>query len=197
MKRSMVGLLIYWAVAIAAIILLTIWAAGVARASIADCIDATCRITAGDVASGQGGRGTGCVFERSQGRVFVLTCAHVVGSQSVVQCEFWRQGHQSRALPGRVTARSPAADAAIVTLDERLFGGVLPKVVPIARRDYVLRPGQTVTSARIRASASSTSASTGSPSGSANALAVVVWFRNSRARTPDTRSRHRPRWSAA
>ncbi len=47
---------------------------GTAKASMTDCIDATCRITAAD-----GGVGSGCVFEIGQGRVYVLTAAHVAG----------------------------------------------------------------------------------------------------------------------
>ncbi|NQU22625.1 MAG: trypsin-like peptidase domain-containing protein [Candidatus Nealsonbacteria bacterium] len=114
---------------------------GVARASLEDCIDATCRITHDD-----GGRGTGCVFERSQGYVYVLTAAHVVGDSRQVRCEFWRDGHPSQPLPAAVVARSPAADAAVVTLPESLFAGVLPKVIPVAPRGYVIAPGQTLTS---------------------------------------------------
>jgi len=109
-----------------------------AHGAMADCHDATCRITAAD-----GGRGTGCCFEQSQGYVYVLTNAHVATS-SVVQCEFWRAGHQSRPIPGRVIARSTAADAAIVALSQSAFDGVLPMVVPIAARGdiaRVLQPG--------------------------------------------------------
>jgi len=108
--------------------------------SLADCIEATCRISAG------GGRGTGCAFERSQGYVFVLTCAHVVGSHQQVQCEFWHAGHQSRPLPGRVIKRSTAADAAVVAIVESRFEGILPKIIPVAPADHVLRPGATLTS---------------------------------------------------
>ncbi|HUT11795.1 MAG TPA: serine protease [Thermoguttaceae bacterium] len=112
----------------------------VAFASIDDCIDATCRITAGD-----GGRGTGCAFERSQGYVYVLTCAHVATGDTV-QCEFWRAGHQSTPLPGRVVQRVPAVDAAIVAVREDAFGGVLPATIPMADRSRVMQTGETVTS---------------------------------------------------
>jgi len=115
--------------------------AGAARAAIDDCIDATCRITAAD-----GGRGTGCVFELSQDRVYVLTAAHVVGRSRQIECEFWRHGHRSSPLAGQVTARDEAADAAIVMLSQAAFGGVLPTAIPLAPRDHVLRPGQPVVS---------------------------------------------------
>lgn len=112
-----------------------------AQAALSDCIDATCRITASD-----GGRGTGCCFERSQGYVYVLTNAHVA-TGSVVECEFWRAGHQSRPIAGRVFARSTEIDAAIVVLDESAFGGLFPSVVPMALRGDDPRPGDTITSA--------------------------------------------------
>ncbi len=112
-----------------------------AQAALSDCIDATCRITAAD------GKGTGCVFEIGETKVFVLTNAHVVKDQSIAHCEFWRHGHKSKPLPGRVIARvlNDRCDAAIISLDRSKFP-LLPRVVPIAPRGTVLQPGQTVTS---------------------------------------------------
>ncbi len=104
------------------------------------CVEATCRVTATD-----GGRGTGCAFERSQGYVFVLTGAHVATSPAV-QCEFWRAGHQSRPLPGRVVLRHEGADVAVVAVAESAFGGTPPPVVPLAPPDWVAAPGQTLSS---------------------------------------------------
>ena len=109
-------------------------------AALSDCHDATCRITAAD-----GSRGTGCCFERSRGTVYVLTNAHVATSAKV-RCEFWRQGHRSRPITGRVIARSSAADAAIVALAESSFRGVLPAVVPLAERGRDPAPGATIVS---------------------------------------------------
>jgi hypothetical protein len=119
------------------------WVAAEASAAVSDCVDATCRISTPD-----GSRGTGCVFEIGRGQVFVLTCAHVVGRSTAVQCEFWREGHQSQPLPGRVIARveDDRCDAAVIAVDESQFGGLLPRVVPLAPRDYVPRPGDTITS---------------------------------------------------
>jgi hypothetical protein len=116
-------------------------AGGAARADLAACIDATCRITAPD-----GGRGTGCVFALGPDRVYVLTCHHVVGNHAAVECEFWSRGHQSRPLPGRVIARSAAADAAVVVLDAALFEGVVPPAVPLAPPGRAVRPGETLAS---------------------------------------------------
>ena len=115
--------------------------AGTCWASLSDCIDATCRITTAD-----GSCGTGCVFEIDQGSVYVLTAAHVVGNDPAVQCEFWRQGHQSAPLAGQVLSRSEEADAAIVAVPETALGGLLPSVIPLAPRDTVIRPGDTLTS---------------------------------------------------
>ena len=141
MKRLRLNPLVYRLLTPAVILPLLLLATGVARASLDDCIDATCRITHDD-----GGRGTGCVFERSQGYVYVLTAAHVVGDSRQVRCEFWRDGHPSRPLPAEVVARSPAADAAVVALPESLFAGVLPPAIPVAPRGYAIAPGQTLTS---------------------------------------------------
>lgn len=130
-----------WLPAGAGVLLATIaWCNG-AEGSLADCIDATCRIT-----TAEGSRGTGCAFENSQGQVFVLTAAHVVGNRRTVQCEFWRHGHQSSPLPGEVIARSTSADAAVVCVPAGSFGGVLPACIPVAPRGYRLAEGQTVTS---------------------------------------------------
>ncbi len=141
MKRSVVPQLIYRLAVITVIVICAPWVAGQAQASIDACIDATCRISAAD-----GGRGTGCAFERSQGHVYVLTAAHVVGNGQTVQCEFWRAGHQSQPLQGVVVRRSEEADAAVVAVPQRAFDRVLPNIVPIAPPEYRARPGQTVTS---------------------------------------------------
>jgi hypothetical protein len=130
---------------LAALLALTLLATTRNRVSAAmtECIDATCRITAPD-----GGRGTGCVFERSQGAVFVLTAAHVVGPANRVECEFWRNGHQSRPVAGEVILRvqNDRTDAAVVALAETEFGGLLPPAIPLAARDYRVSPGQTLSS---------------------------------------------------
>ena len=143
MNRMMRSLLIHRVLAVAAVIAAAPWAAQPALASISDCIDATCRITTPD-----GSCGTGCAFEIGHGRVYVLTAAHVTGTHSTVQCEFWRQGHRSQPLSGSVIARieNGRCDAAIVSLAASQFGGLLPKAVPIAPRGTILRQQQTITS---------------------------------------------------
>jgi hypothetical protein len=141
MTRSKVAWIIYWLVAAAAVGFLTLWAARVSQGAISDCIDATCRITAPS-----GGAGSGCVFEIREGCVYVLTAAHVVGQAPEVRCEFWRFGHQSEPLAGKVIARSEAVDGAVVALPESSFGGVLPAAIPVAPRDYKASEGTTITS---------------------------------------------------
>jgi hypothetical protein len=117
--------------------------AGPCRASVSDAIDATCRVTAAD-----GSCGTGCVFEIGQGSIYVLTAAHVVGNDmaATVKCEFWRGGHQSAPLAGRVIGRSEDVDAAIVAVPQSALGGLLPRLVPLAPRDRSVRPGDALVS---------------------------------------------------
>jgi len=104
------------------------------------CYEAVCRIS---------GCGSGCVFEISQGRVFVLTNAHVVGSKSRVDCEFWRRGFVSAKVPGQVVlrVRNGEVDAAVVAIDARHFDGLLPRAIPVAPRDWRMRAGDTIHSA--------------------------------------------------
>lgn len=142
MFRSRTAVLcVYWIAATIVVLAAMFWSVSISRGAIADCMDATCRITVPG-----GGRGTGCVFEINHELVYVLTAGHVVGEAQNVQCEFWRQGHQSQPLAGRVTARSVQADAAVVAVAQSAFGGALPAAVPLAPRDYVIRPGETLTS---------------------------------------------------
>lgn len=99
-----------------------------AGADLATCIEATCRVRTPD-----GSTGSGCVFERSQDRLWILTCQHVVEGYDRVHVEFWHRGHQSERLPGAVVMRSRAADAAIVSVDVRHFGaGPVPPAIPLA-----------------------------------------------------------------
>ncbi|MGA2031685.1 MAG: serine protease [Thermoguttaceae bacterium] len=126
----------------ATVLLATLLAAnGASQAAISDCIDATCRITLAD-----GSCGSGCVFEIDQGHVYVLTAAHVVAEDATARCEFWRYGHQSQPVAGRVITRSEEADAAVIDVPAASLGGMLPAVIPLAPRDFVVRPAATLTS---------------------------------------------------
>ncbi|MEE8452460.1 MAG: trypsin-like peptidase domain-containing protein [Thermoguttaceae bacterium] len=130
---------LWWSFWIAMTIALSLCVAR-ADAALSDCIDATCRITAPD-----GGRGTGCVFEISDGHVYVLTNAHVASAKTL-RLEFWRDGHQSQPLVGTTLLKSQQADAAVVVVDAASFDRMLPSVVPIAARNFMLRSGDTILS---------------------------------------------------
>lgn len=101
-------------------------------ASLRDCFEATCRITSGPSC------GSGCVFDRSDGYLYVLTNAHVVTRSDTVRCEFWRDGRQSSPVLARVVFRDERADVAVVAVPESVFGGRLPKVIPLS--DPATRP---------------------------------------------------------
>lgn len=97
--------------------------------------NATVRLTAGD-----GGRGTGTVFERSNGLVWILTCAHVATSPTL-QAEFYAAGHESRGVPVTVQWRHEGADLAIARVSEAGLGGVQPAAVPFAPPNHVVPAG--------------------------------------------------------
>lgn len=113
------------------------------RGAMPDCFDATCRVLVGEEPPA-----TGCVFEVSDGKVFVLTNAHVVGTAQAVRCEFWSRGHKSLPLDGTVIARvrNDDCDAAIISLQEEQFGGRVPPAIRLAPRGYELTSGQTIIS---------------------------------------------------
>jgi hypothetical protein len=125
---------------LSALFLLAAFEVGTARGAMTDCIDATCRISAPD-----GGRGTGCVFEISQGSVYILTAAHVVEGSNAVTCEFWRGGHISSPLRAAVISRAAGVDVAILAVSEASFGGILPAKIPVATKDFALGAGETFT----------------------------------------------------
>lgn len=121
-----------------------------AEVSLSGCMDATCRITTPQrtLPDGQRGsdRGTGCAFQRAAGSIWILTNAHVVGDSTVVQCEFWQQGHQSDPLPGRVIAKDAGLDVAMIEVPEAAFGGRPPAIVPLAEAGDFPRPNDTIIS---------------------------------------------------
>lgn len=114
------------------------------HAAMEDCLEAACRVS-----TAEGSTGSGCVFQISDGYVYVLTAAHVVGAHTTVHCEFWKSGHQSSRIAGQVIARAaqPQYDVAVVALPEAAFGGVLPRAVPLAPRGQAVEAGQVVWSA--------------------------------------------------
>jgi len=123
---------------------LSLWLAyqSAAFATLDQSLDATCRLRTAD-----GTTGSGCVFAVAEGKVWVLTAAHVVDGTGQVACEFWHEGHMSRPLAGVVAGRHAGYDVATVVVPVQAFQGVLPKTVPMAPPDFVVRPGETITSA--------------------------------------------------
>ncbi len=106
-----------------------VWQRALAPTAWRDCYDAATRIRSGN------SLGSGCVFHVDQRSVWVITNAHVVGSASTVQVEFFRRGYKSNPLAGQVTYRNITApiDVAIVALPVQSFGGVLPRPIPLGR----------------------------------------------------------------
>ena len=107
------------------------------QAALGDCYKATCRVA---------NTGTGCAFERSQGYVYVLTNAHVVGSKKNVTCTFWYRGHQSHPIAASVlrSVRNAEVDAAILVIPVKNFRGRLPSVIPLAPRKFRVKKGATL-----------------------------------------------------
>lgn len=101
---------------------------------------ATVRLSAGDR-----GRGSGTVFEVSDGRVFIITNAHVATTRAM-QAEFYIAGHASRPVAATTIWADPQADLAVVSVAAAELGGVLPAVVRLAPPETVLRPGDTIRS---------------------------------------------------
>lgn len=99
---------------------------------------ATARLRAAD-----GGTGTGTAFERSQGHVFLVTCAHVATGQTMA-VEWFYRGHQSGAVQGAVVYRDADNDVAVVSVPEAALGGVVPPVVPLATPEHLVPAGATV-----------------------------------------------------
>jgi len=112
----------------------------ISRGDVGRCYDAVCRVRSGD-----GVTGTGVVFERSQGYVFVLTNAHVASTQQLT-CEFWRDGHQSKPMQAELAGWNDRIDAAVVRVAEAAFADVFPEEVPLAEPDFRLRPMQAICS---------------------------------------------------
>jgi hypothetical protein len=96
------------------------------------CRQATVRIRNGS------SMGTGTVFRESTDAFYVLTNAHVAGTQlgNRVELEFWRDGHQSKPVSGDTVAVAyiPRAyrDIAVVKVPKTVLGAYSPPVIPLA-----------------------------------------------------------------
>ena len=93
-------------------------------AALAAAHSATARLRTAD-----GGTGTGTAFEVSQGKVWLVTCAHV--ATGPMQAEWFYAGHQSGPVPAAVVWRDARADVAVVSCDLATLG-IEPPVIPMA-----------------------------------------------------------------
>lgn len=117
-------------VILSAIVLSLVFAANL-FAGHQECLEATVRISNGV------SRGSGCVFAKENGNLFILTNRHVAGDRgNRVGIEFWRGGHQSTKVRGIVIASyfrySYHRDIAIVWVQESALGGYSPPAIPLA-----------------------------------------------------------------
>jgi hypothetical protein len=96
------------------------------------CREATVRIRNGS------SMGSGTVFRESSDSFYILTNAHVAGTDlgNRVEVEFWRDGHQSRPVSGDTVAVAyiPRAyrDIAVVRVPKQSLGSYEPPVIPLA-----------------------------------------------------------------
>ncbi|TWU39326.1 S1 family peptidase [Novipirellula artificiosorum] len=96
------------------------------------CREATVRIRNGN------SMGSGTVFRESADHFYVLTNAHVAGTDlgNQVSLEFWKDGHQSRPVTGQTVAVAyiPRAyrDIAVVRVAKQTLGSYRPPVIPLA-----------------------------------------------------------------
>lgn len=104
-----------------------------AQVSQEDLFDTVCRIKTED------GVGSGWVFEETETTSYIMTCFHVVeNSQATVQ--FQRDGFMSEAVPVETVYKSfdpYKRDLAILALEKKKLGGLVPKVLPLLSNDNV------------------------------------------------------------
>jgi len=141
------GWLIYWLFVAAVVFGLSLAVFGQsAEASLADCHDATCRMTSG---------GTGVAFRNDGRYVYVLTNAHVVDTPPGRKTQpggkigmiFWRAGHEAaHSVVGVVLGgyRNQEVDAAMIAVPVQSFFGQPPATIPLAPRNRVLKSGETI-----------------------------------------------------
>lgn len=93
-------------------------------------LEATCRVDAGNAF------GSGSCIDQKNGKIIVLTNAHVVGNSTNVKLEFFKNGLKTLPLSGKVIWRSivpqSEIDFALIEVDERLFGKYPPRIAKLA-----------------------------------------------------------------
>ena len=105
-----------------------------------ECIEATCRISV------QGASGTGCVFEKTDSRLHILTAAHVVGNHQTVKCEFWKNGVPQNGIFGTVLIADVHEDVAVVAMVLENTGLEAIRPISLAPKNRVLTTGEAISS---------------------------------------------------
>jgi hypothetical protein len=107
--------------------------------------EASCRVRV----SSSAGSGTSIASDKTH--VYVLTNAHVVGSNKTATCEFFRYGRKTQKLPGTIIWKShndrSVKDFAIIRIEKALFGEFPPRIVPLAPADHVVHKDDYIASA--------------------------------------------------
>ena len=107
--------------------------------------EASCRVRVSSSA------GSGTSIASDENHIYVLTNAHVVGSNKNATCEFFRYGRKTGRLPGSIIWKSHSSkgvrDFAIIRIDKSLFGSFPPRIVPIAPYDHVVEKDDYIASA--------------------------------------------------
>ena len=107
--------------------------------------EASCRVRVSSSA------GSGTSIASDQTHVYVLTNAHVVGSNKTATCEFFRYGRKTQKLPGSVIWKSHSTrsvnDFAIIRIKKELFGKFPPRIVELAPANHVVHKDDYIASA--------------------------------------------------
>ena len=107
--------------------------------------EAACRVRVSSSA------GSGTSIAEDDEHVYVLTNAHVVGSNRQATCEFFRYGRKTQRLPGSVIWKSHSnrsvKDFAIIRIKKSLFGAFPPRIVELAPVDHVVKQNDYIASA--------------------------------------------------
>ena len=107
--------------------------------------EASCRVRVSSSA------GSGTSIAEDENSIYVLTNAHVVGSNKGATCEFFRYGRKTSRIPGEVVWKSysdrTVNDFAIIRLPKAAFGDYPPRIVPFAPIDHQIHKNDYIASA--------------------------------------------------
>ena len=107
--------------------------------------EASCRVRVSSAA------GSGTSIAEDDDSIYVLTNAHVVGSNKSATCEFFRYGRKTTRIPGSVVWKShnerTVNDFAIIKLQKSAFGDYPPRIAPFAPVDHQIKQNDYIASA--------------------------------------------------